>query len=388
MTPHDNRVTRRATRATPARIASRVEEAHETREIRGMLRVLSQLGYDLDALLAAAGLRRDDVENPDALIAPSACAAVFAAAEKERRVPNLALQLAIHTPVGATPLLDYLIVCSDSVGEALHRLTRYLRLVNPGVQLAVDDRADPVRLVVERTLGGFEAELTVALSLLRTRQEAGVELRPTYASFTHEPHDVAEYADAFGCPIRVRASWNGWALSKASMGIPLSRRDPALRRWLDRQAADVLARLPTDGDVRDEVRRVLSNQLTVGDLRIDAVARRLATTPRTLQRRLSRAGASFEALCDEARKQAAQNYLADTTLTIAEVTYLLGYSEPTAFYRAFKRWHRTTPKAFRSRIEDLKRAVRSSTHGEDSRSGWFEASPRRRRRGGGGARNS
>jgi AraC-like DNA-binding protein len=346
MTSHDNRVTRRA---TPARFTSSVEEPHETREIRGMLRVLSQLGFDLDALLATAGLRRVDVENPDAVIAPSACAAVFTAAQKERRVPNLALQLAIHTPVGTTPLLDYLIVCSDSVGQGLHRLTRYLRLVNPGVHLAVDESADPVRLVVERTLGGFEAELTVALSILRIRREAGGELQPIYASFVHEPDDVSEYADVFGCPIRARASWNGWALSKAAMRIPLSRRDPALRRWLDRQAADVLARLPSDGDVRDEVRRVLSGQLTVGDVRIDAVARRLATTPRTLQRRLSQAATSFEVLCDEARKEAAQSYLADTTLTIAEVTYLLGYSEPTAFYRAFKRWHRTTPKAFRAR---------------------------------------
>ena len=84
-------------------------------------------------------------------------------------------------------------------------------------------------------------------------------------------------------------------------------------------------------------------------MRIDAVARRLATTPRTLQRRLARARTSFEALCDDARKEAAQTYLADTTLTIAEVTYLLGYSEPTAFHRAFRRWHGTTPQAFRAR---------------------------------------
>jgi AraC-like DNA-binding protein len=82
---------------------------------------------------------------------------------------------------------------------------------------------------------------------------------------------------------------------------------------------------------------------------IDVTARRLATTPRTLQRRLSRAGTSFEALCDDVRKQAAHYYLADTTLSIAEVTYLLGYSEPTAFHRAFKRWYGTTPHAFRAR---------------------------------------
>src|SRR5580765_5075944 len=351
MTPHDNPVTLRATRP---RSTSSAAEAHGTPELRGMLRVLPQLGYDLDALLMKGGLRREDVENPDAVIAPSACAAVFAAAHEERRVPNLPLQLAVHTPVGANPLLDYLIVSADSVGAGLHRLARYLGLVNPGVGLAVRESSSPIRVVVERARGRFETELTVALSLLRFRNETDGQLRPLHASFTHEPDDVVEYAAVLGCPVRVRASWNGWALSKAGMSLALRRRDPALSRWLERQASEILARLPADGDVRDEVRSVLSTQLTSGEMRIDMVARRLATTPRTLQRRLARAGTSFDALCDDARKQAARTYLADTTLTIAEVTYLLGYSEPTAFHRAFRRWHGTTPQAFRTRMAQSK----------------------------------
>ena len=176
MTPHDNRVTLRATRP---RSTSSAAEAHDTPELRGMLRVLPQLGYDLDALLTKGGLRREDVENPDAVIAPSACAAVFAAAHKERRVPNLPLQLAVHTPVGANPLLDYLIVSADSVGAGLHRLARYLGLVNRGIGLAVRESSSPVRVVVERARGAFETELTVALSLLRFRKETDGQPAPS-----------------------------------------------------------------------------------------------------------------------------------------------------------------------------------------------------------------
>ncbi len=315
-----------------------------------MLRTLEQLGFELDALLASAGLRRVDVENPDAYLSPRSCAAVFANANLERRVDNLALQLALHTPVGANPLLDYLIVSSDSVGEGLRRLARYLCLVNPGIQVAVHDELDPVRVVVERASGPFEIELTISLSVLRFMNEADNRMRAAHASFAHEPDDVADYAQALQCPIRTRASWSGWALSHDAMRIPLRRRDPALRGWLERQAADILARMPADDDVRGEVRRVLSTQATAGDMRIGVVARRLATTPRTLQRRLAQSGTSFEALCDDARKQAAETYLTDTTLSIAEVTYLLGYSEPTAFHRAFKRWYGTTPQEFRTRM--------------------------------------
>src|SRR5262250_1649272 len=130
--------------------------------------------------------------------------------------------------------------------------------------------------------------------------------KPAYASFTHEPKDIMEYQRVFGCPVRARASWNGWAFPKSAMRIPLRRSEPTLGRWLESQAAEIIARQPKDGDVREEVLGILSTQATVGDMRLDAVARRLAITARTLQRRLASAGTSFEILCDRARRAAAE----------------------------------------------------------------------------------
>src|ERR1044071_8122408 len=149
---------------------------HDTRELRGMLPVLDRLGFDLDALLASAGLGRDGGAS-DAYIAPAACVSVFTRAHQERRVSNLALQLAVHTPVGATPLLDYLIVSADSVGHGLDRLVRYLRLVNPGIRIAIRAEGDPVRVEIERSSGWFENELTVSLSVLRFRRETDEQLQ-------------------------------------------------------------------------------------------------------------------------------------------------------------------------------------------------------------------
>src|SRR5262249_50736894 len=161
-----NRVTGPASTRRPEEI-----EPHDTRELRGMLLVLEQFGYDLDALLASARLKREDVENPDAHISPAACAAVFSEAHRAHHVSNLALRLALPTPVGATPLLDYLIVSSDSVGQGLDRLVRYLRIVNPSIRIAIEDDSDPVRVVVERAAGPFDVELTVSLSVVRFTRE-------------------------------------------------------------------------------------------------------------------------------------------------------------------------------------------------------------------------
>ena len=346
MTPRDNAVTGGS--ATKTLSAPPSADARDVREVRGMLHALGQLGYDLDALLASAGLQRRDVEDPEAFLSPRACATLFENADRERRVPNLALQLAQRTPIGANPLLDYLFVTSDSVEQGLERLTRYLRLVNPSVGLAIRRECSPVRVVVERAQAPLFTELTVSLCVIRLMRETDDQFRAAHVSFTHAPDDVVEYAKVLRCPIRARASWNGVAIAKRTLEIPLRRRDPALGSWLARQAAAILARLPASVDACDEVRSVLSAQATTGEMTIDAVARRLSTTPRTLQRRLARGGTSFEALRDDARRQAAELYLSQTTLTIAEITYLLSYSEPTAFHRAFRRWHGTTPQAFRA----------------------------------------
>jgi AraC-like DNA-binding protein len=186
------------------------------------------------------------------------------------------------------------------------------------------------------------------MSILRFVRETEGQLKPAGAFFTHAPNDIAEYERILQCPVRGRASWNGWELSRAAMQVPLRRRDPMLGHWLERQAAEILARQPKNGDLREEVLGILSAQATVGDMRLEAVARRLAVTPRTLQRRLARAGTSFEMLCDQARKAAAETYLANTALSISEVTYLLGYSEPTSFHRACRRWFGgITAQAFR-----------------------------------------
>jgi len=83
------------------------------------------------------------------------------------------------------------------------------------------------------------------------------------------------------------------------------------------------------------------------DMRIEALARQLAMSPRTLQRRLAAEQVSYQELLDDARKEAAARYLGESTLAICEVAYLVGYSEPAPFHRAFKRWYGMTPENFR-----------------------------------------
>lgn len=316
-------------------------------ELRGLLGALERLGFDLDALLASVGLTRARVEDADASLPANACAALFTRAQREWRVRNLPLRLAQEAPIGASPLLDYLVVTAETVGEALRRLARHLRIVNPRIDVRIRDEADPIRFVVESPDHPFEVELTVALSVLRLRLEAGERLEVAGVAFKHRPEDAAEFARILRGPLRCGATWNGWSLPRRSWELPLRRRDPALGRWIERQAERMRARAPAVHDLVADVRNVVTADLADGGLRIDFVARRLAMAPRTLQRRLAALGTSFDAVREAVRRESAECLLSDPALGIAAVALLLGYSEPSAFHRAFRRWYGTSPSEYR-----------------------------------------
>ena len=262
---------------------------------------------------------------------------------------NAGMRLATVTPIGAFPLIDYVIVTSQNVREALTRIARYVRLAEPRSVPHVREDEDPIRVSLEGHDTPFSAEFTVTLNLLHFRDETEDRFRAAYASFCHQPDDVEEIEQVLSCPVHTGASWNGWALSREMCQLPFRRRDAALGSLLQRHADEAIARLPPMETVALDVRRALASRVGGGDTRIQTIARTLATSARSLQRRLAAAGVSYKQLLDHARKDAAERYLTDSLLSIGEVAYLLGYSEPAAFNRAFRRWHKETPLAFRER---------------------------------------
>ena len=309
---------------------------------------LERLGYCMGPLLADAGIRRADLNDPDGCISVTAWASMFRQALEQRPMKNAGMRLATVTPFGAYPLIDYLVATSENIGEGLTRLAQYLRLAEPRSVPFLCEDEDPIRVVLEGHDTPFSAEFTVTLNLLHCREETEGRFRAAYASFCHEPDDVEEMQRLLGCPVHTGASWNGWALSREVWQCPLRRQDPALSKLLRQLADECIACLPPTEGVALDVRRALTSHIG-GDTRIQSIARSLATSARSLQRRLAKAGVSYQQLLELTRKDAAERYLTDSPLSIGEVAYLLGYSEPAAFSRAFRRWHNDTPQAFRER---------------------------------------
>ena len=336
MTAHANPLTRRDTSQTPS-----------GSELRVMLRAFDRLAFDVDAMLAAASLTDEALSEHEGAVSVDACERLFAEAARQRALPNLPLRLACEVPMGAFPLLDYLALSSATVGEGLSRLSRYLSLASDAVAFDIEDGPDATRIVYTKG-SAFGVQFSAALTLRHLRNETEGRLAAEYVTFQQTPDDPDEYARCVGCPVRM-AGWSGFVLSAAAWRLPMRRGDPVLCQVLEAQASSLAHRQPRPGGgAARDVRRALAGRLAHGDATLAAVAKDLATTPRTLQRRLADDGWSYQELMEDTRRRAAAHYLGDRSLSIGEVSYLLGFSEVAAFHRAFRRWYGCTPREFRA----------------------------------------
>src|SRR5260221_203051 len=134
------------------------------------------------------------------------------------------------------------------------------------------------------------------------------------------------------------------------LSLPLVQADSALSATLQRIGEAFVAAQPRALTWRQAVRKRIADQLCCDGCSCEAIARSLAVTPRTLLRRLKEEATTFRDELDAVRQEKAVTYLRDTTLSVSELAYLLGFSSVATFHRAFKRWTRTTPGDYRRRV--------------------------------------
>jgi AraC-like DNA-binding protein len=191
-------------------------------------------------------------------------------------------------------------------------------------------------------------ESAVAQILKAVRDVARDPVRPLQVSFRHEaPNDLQEHARFFGCEVTFGAPHDALTLSTATLDGTLSLADDALSKFLVGQLDALAKRHVSTEPLTDKVRSAISGMLVAGAPKLEAVAAKLAMSPRTLQRHLASVDTNFAQIVDATRHHLASELLRETDRSMAEIAFVLGFSEPSAFHRAFKRWEGTTPTKFR-----------------------------------------
>ena len=233
------------------------------------------------------------------------------------------------------------------------RVARYARLWTSFVQYELKQVEDGM-LFVEHRKGArrlgmrpfIEADLASGVSL--SRQVTSDRFTPLAVYFRHPaPKTLAHHEDYFRCPVHFGADMDALLLSPASLAEPTILGDEGITRFLVSHLDDELSRIddtPTLGaQTKDEIARALSDGLPM----MADIARRLGLSARSFHRRLAEQGVSFQMLREETRRDIAMGMLKEERYALSEIAFLTGYSEQSAFNRAFKRWTGSTPASYR-----------------------------------------
>lgn len=267
--------------------------------------------------------------------------------------------LGLHLGQRVTPahfgLMGYVLLACENLATAMQRLREFERLFYDVSPLRV--HAEPEQLVLEwGTENGRpgplvdEAAITALVTLARD-MTAAPTMAPVSIDFVNPaPAERAGHETILGCPVAFDCSSTRVRIPMRWLAMPLRHPDPQLLALLRAQAAEQLRRLPPRGDLGAAIRELIPILLQEAAADAESVAARLHMSPRSLHRRLGAEGYSFRALRDECLYQLACDYLSDRRLQLGEIAQLLGYSEQSAFTRAFRRWSGCTPRRYRADI--------------------------------------
>jgi AraC-like DNA-binding protein len=249
-------------------------------------------------------------------------------------------------PPGAFGVVEYVCRACATLGDALAQWVRFLNLIDDAVQVALE--GPKLKVVVESEApAGASHELCFAMVVRQARELTGKPALVEHVRFTHRITAGAEkYTGWFGAPVSFSAKQTELVFAKHALELPLTSADPNLLAVLVPVALDEQKKRPKGPPLLEQVRRALQGALGSADAQLETVAKALSMTPRSLQRKLKDEGVAFAELREQTRRRLADQYLRQD-LSIAEVSFLLGFSEPSAFFRAFKRWTGVTPQEHR-----------------------------------------
>jgi AraC-like DNA-binding protein len=313
-------------------------------------------GVEPEELYRAVSLDPAALADPDNRIPYAQVVEMYEQAARLTGDDAFGLHLGERISPKVFDVLSYVLLNSTTLGEALRRVVRYHPIWNDGAEYALEIEGASARLRynylgVDGARSRHDCEMTLAVMLRAGRLSTGLEWTPSEVSFQHaEPADTSEHRRIFRCPLRFSRPFNEIMFDAALLDLAVVEADPVLCEVLERHAEELLTRFPRRGGVAEEVRRLLFDALRGGDPGLDSVARRLGLSARTLQRKLKEEGTSHQELLEEMRRDLSERYLREPHMAICEVAYLLGFSEPSAFHRAFRRWTGTTPARFRQTL--------------------------------------
>lgn len=315
-------------------------------------RVIDSYGLDPAAVFERAGLDPTRWNEPGARFDDDKLDRAWILATELTGDPCIGLRVARHFSPASLQALGFVWLTSESLFDALSRLVHYFRAVSNSIELELAVSGEECRLSIARVMHRRQSReqsrdaLWAALISL-CRISTSEDFTPLALELERpEPPCVAEFYALFRAPIGFGARRDAMVFRRDQVERPLPTANRALAQANEQIVADYMARLDQTR-FADRVRVKLVEALPGGGAEVEEVARALNVSVRTLQRRLANEHTSWSALLDEARCELALRFIGERQMSVKETTYVLGFSEPSNFTRAFRRWTGRSPTAYR-----------------------------------------
>jgi AraC-like DNA-binding protein len=247
--------------------------------------------------------------------------------------------------------LGFAWLASSDLRVAMERLQRYIKVINETIRVSLCDDKNSFIVSIQMTKssenalhrdGGCLAALTKMCRFI-----CGAKWSPLRVTLSHpEPADTTYYLSLFRCPVEFGAAQNSIHIDSRQAGETLSGSNEQLAQLNDHIVVRYLAFQARD-DIVSQVKATILESLGEGNVSEASVADKLHMSTRTLNRKLKAEDSSFKTLLFDTRSELANQYLNDATLTLTEISYMLGFSEISSFSRAYRRWTGQSPSAAR-----------------------------------------
>lgn len=313
---------------------------------------LSSLKVDVDAFLHSIGVDPQSIQSPDARIPVDTYLRIQDGAAEYIHDPYLGLHMGEFAEAGSWSILGYVMMNCKNLGEAFEKSGKYSRIIGNMIEAKADLHFNKIHVVVftpphapKMTRHCYESTLSSSVRMMRVL--TGVHLCPLEVTFAYpQPESTAEYDRVFGCPVKFNQKENSMTLDWGIVNTPVRMANPDLLAHFEQYAQTLLDEMQRKDEHTRAVTRIILSRLDDESLSLEKVAREMAVSVRTLQKRLEEEGVVFSDLLREVRQHLAQKYLREN-YSVEQITYLLGFSEPSVFRKAFKKWAGVTPREYR-----------------------------------------
>ena len=312
---------------------------------------LRNLNIDADEVLRRSGLNPKKLYKPNLRTQFSAQPIFWQAAVELSGDPSIGLHLGEKMPVYKGQILEYLLLSSANFGDGLKRILNYQRLISDAMHGKLIDDSEPYLTNYysdHQYLTPHLAE-SMVVSLIRfLRSVTDDKFQPKSICFTHSPNtNLSEYKRVFQCPVEFDCKQFKLFFDRNVLDYRCPYAEPELLSMHVR-SADQHMQLLEKRDLITAVRSQVGALLESGDISLQTISNQLGISARQLRHQLHLAGTSLQKIINQHRKLLSKQLLTQTDESIDEIVYLTGFSEPSTFYRAFKRWEGMTPIAYRN----------------------------------------